>query len=173
MELKRFDPDEPRPKFSCGDEDLDEFFAVDSVEGGRQLLSVTYGFVDDDGVVAAYFSVSNDAIRKELLQRSVFKRLTKFVPFEKRYRSLPAVKIGRLGVCREKRGGGIGRMVLDYMKAWFTTNNKTGCRFLLVDAYNKPETTSFYTKNGFDFLTESDKDGNTRIMYFDLITFRQ
>ena len=60
MELRRLDPDDPRPRFSCGDPELDEFYAVDSVVGGRQLLSVTYAFQDAHGAVAAFFCVSND-----------------------------------------------------------------------------------------------------------------
>lgn len=172
MELRRLDPDDPRPRFSCGDPELDEFYAVDSVVGGRELLSVTYAFQDGHGEVAAFFCVSNDAIKKELVPRSSFKRLVRVVPHDKRYSSMPAVKIGRLGVSSERRGAGIGTVVLDYLKTWFIVGNKTGCRFLVVDAYNRPEAMSFYRRNGFEFLTSSDEADATRIMYFDLITFR-
>lgn len=172
MELRRLDPDDPRPRFSCGDPELDEFYAVDSVVGGRELLSVTYLFLDEPGEPAAFFCVSNDAIKKQLLPRSSFKRLVRVVPHEKRYSSMPAVKIGRLGVSRSRRGAGIGTAVLDYLKTWFTVGNKTGCRFLVVDAYNQTEAVSFYRRNGFELLTSSDERDATRIMYFDLITFR-
>jgi GNAT superfamily N-acetyltransferase len=172
VELRRLEPDDPRPRFSCGDSELDEFYAVDSVVGGRELLSVTYAFEDGHGDVAAFFCVSNDAIKKRLLPRSSFKRLVRVVPHEKRYSSMPAVKIGRLGVSSEHRGAGVGTAVLDYLKTWFTVGNKTGCRFLVVDAYNQPEAMSFYSRNGFEFLTSSDEREATRIMYFDLITFR-
>jgi hypothetical protein len=131
VELRRLDPDDPRPRFSCGDPELDEFYAVDSVVGSRELLSVTYAFQDGHGDVAAFFCVSNDAIKKELLPRSSFRRLVRVVPHDKRYSSMPAVKIGRLGV-----------------------------------------SISFYRRNGFEFLTSSDEADSTRIMYFDLITFR-
>lgn len=56
-----------------------------------------------------------------------------------------------------------------FIKNWFAAENKTGCRFLLVDAYNKPEIISFYQKNDFVLLTEKDEDRKTRSMYFDLI----
>lgn len=65
---------------------------------------------------------------------------------------------------------------------WFLDPyNKTGCRYVLVDAYNNPTTLSFYEANGFAtvFSTEQQEseyrhlgDGvklNTRLMYYDLM----
>jgi len=162
-----------RPPFTCGDPDLDEFFRKDSIEGSKQLLCVTYAFIDDDknDKVVAFFSLSNDAIKKEMVPRSAFGRIVKIIPFEKRYSSMPAAKIGRLGVCSELQGQHYGRMVLDFLKAWFTEGNKTGCRFLVVDAYNNEKSKGFYSKNGFRFLTSKDESEPTRIMYFDMIRF--
>lgn len=85
---------------------------------------------------------------------------------------MPAVKIGRFATCRNMQCSGIGTEILDFVKFWFTTGNKTGCRFIIVDAYNKTRAISFYQKNGFDFLLQSDKKEETRLMYFDLITFK-
>lgn len=173
MKLKRLEPDDPRLAFTCGDEDLDEFYQKDSIEGCKQLLSVTYAVLDDNDInkVIAYFSVSNDSIKKELLP-SAFRRLVKIIPCEKRYKSMPAVKIGRLGVAHDIKRQKIGTQVLDYLKVWFTKGNKTGCRFMIVDSYNKETPLNFYIRNGFKFLTEKDKSEETRIMYFDLLTFR-
>ncbi len=59
--------------------------------------------------------------------------------------------------------------------------NKTGCRFIVVDAYNNSNALKYYEREGFSFLfsTESqekeylayeqEKPLNTRLMYFDLI----
>lgn len=47
--------------------------------------------------------------------------------------------------------------------------NKTGCRFITIDAYNKNNVLSFYQRNDFKFLTEKDKNETTRTMYYDLI----
>lgn len=167
----RLDPEEPRPPFSCGDPDLDEFYGVDSIDGGRQLLSVTYAFQQGAEVVA-FVSLSNDSIKRDDLSRSSLRRLFKRVPHEKRYSSMPAAKIGRLGVASALHRTGLGTRILDYLKVWFTEGNKTGCRFLTVDAYNNAGITSFYESNGFVFLSEDDHADSTRIMFFDLITFR-
>ncbi len=84
---------------------------------------------------------------------------------------MPAAKIGRLGVCNELQGQHYGQSVLDFLKAWFAEGNKTGCRFLVVDAYNSGRITKFYSRNGFRYLTSDDVTETTRIMYFDLVRF--
>jgi len=70
---------------------------------------------------------------------------------------------------------GVGTELLSFIKFWFITNNKTGCRFILVDAYAEEENSAirFYEKNGFKFLSNEDKGDKTRLMYFDLITLRE
>lgn len=170
VELVRLDAAYVRPPFSCGDEDIDEFFHKDSIEGATELVSVTYLWREDN-VPVAFFSVSNDSIKKEQVPRSSYARLLKPLPRRKRYSSMPAVKIGRIGVAANVRRTGCGTRILDFLKVWFTQKNKTGCRFILVDAYNKAEVTAFYLKNGFVYLATSDEKEETRIMYFDLLTF--
>jgi len=60
---------------------------------------------------------------------------------------------------------------MDYVKGYFLDNNKTGCRFITVDAENNSRTTKYYLENGFDYLTEADKDEERRLMFFDLIRY--
>ena len=88
---------------------------------------------------------------------------------------MPAVKIGRLATASLLQGDGIGTKILDIVKMWFTKGNKTGCRFIIVDANNNPRTLSFYKKNGFLFLDEhsTSKEDKTRLMFFDLQTFKK
>ena len=41
----------------------------------------------------------------------------------------------------------LGSDVLDFIKIWFIEPlNKTGCRFVIVDAYNTPQTMAFMSK---------------------------
>ncbi len=164
-------PEEQRPDFTCGDSDLDEFYHTDSVLGSRELISATYIAKNDDTILG-FFSLSNDAIRvSDCSGRSARERVKKKIPKRKRYSSSPAVKIGRLGVNKDLHGKGSGTQILDYLKGWFTFGNKTGCRFLVVDAYNEENVIKFYEKNGFRFLNmeKKGKKEETRIMYFDLI----
>ena len=170
LELRRLEASDARPEFSSGDQDLDEFFHKDSILACQELLCVAY-VLFRNGDPVAFYSLSNDAIRREDAGNSAIRRILKMIPHEKRYRSTPAAKIGRLGVAAKVQSDGIGTLILDYLKYSFTTGNKTGCRFLLVDSYNNPRTTAFYEKNAFQFLSSQDKDDATRIMYFDLIRF--
>ena len=85
---------------------------------------------------------------------------------EKRLRSYPAVKICRLGVDESLKGMSIGTILLKFIKTFFVKDNKTGCRFITVDAYSNA--ISFYERNGFIPLNDDDKDERTRLLYFDL-----
>jgi GNAT superfamily N-acetyltransferase len=157
--------------FDCGDGDLNQFFFNDSREACVELVSVTYAWIED-GTTVAFFSVSNDAISR-MADRPAFNRIARRMPREKRYPTLPAVKIGRLAVDKHFQSNGLGREILDFIKDWFTFENKTGCRFVIVDALNKPNVLRFYQKNGFAFLSGSDEKDPTRLMYFDLILVKR
>ena len=58
--------------------------------------------------------------------------------------------------------------MLNLTKLLFLTNNRTGCRFITVDAYNTEEAIGMYKKNYYTFMTDIDQDDDTRIMYYDL-----
>jgi hypothetical protein len=73
-----------------------------------------------------------------------------------------------LGVQERYKRKGVGSALLNITKLLFLTNNRTGCRFITVDAYNTEEALGMYMKNYFAFMTDEDKDNETRIMYYDL-----
>ena len=93
--------------------------------------------------------------------------------------------IGRLGTNKDFAGQGYGTAIMDFIKVLFRTNNRTGCRFLIVDALNRPETLHYYEKNGFRYLIDDERleakymgigvgrlPLNTRLMYFDLLKIK-
>ena len=169
--IARLKPDEPRPDFDCGDSDLNDYFLVDSVKACTDLVAVTYVLREDDKVIA-YYCVSNDAIRSDLSSVTAFKKLQKLIIHpEKRYSSLPAVKIGRFGVSKDFARQNIGSQLMGAIKYDFINVNKTGCRFIIVDAYNEPKVVNFYEKNGFKFLSGNDEGQETRLMVYDLIQY--
>ncbi|MEY2666099.1 MAG: hypothetical protein RLZZ384_270 [Pseudomonadota bacterium] len=147
----------------CGNDDLNEFFFVDSKANSRELLAVTYAW-NLRGKTIAFFSVSNDAITSQNVEN--FNRFRRFLPWGKRYSTMPAVKIGRFAVDKNAKKQGYGTQIMDFIKIWFVTRNKTGCRFILVDALKEAQ--PFYEKNGFSFLSSSKENDTTRLMYFDL-----
>lgn len=177
------------PTFSCGqgenEQGLNDFFENDADLYREELLGKTYCFLTRElpHRIVGLFTISNDSIKTTHLGRSTTNRLNRGISNPKRGRSYPAVLIGRLGIDEHFQGGGryVGTQILDILKDWFTDeNNKTGCRFLVVDAHNHPRTLHFYEQNGFKFLHKSEDeereyyhiaDGetiHTRLMYFDL-----
>lgn len=167
--MRRLKKGERIGSFDCGDEDLDEFILQESHFYSEELLATSYVVEGPKGDILAYFSLNNDKISvNEFENRTEFNRFRKhhFIN-AKRIGSYPAVKIGRLAVALNARDSHLGTRILQFIKKYFTVNNKTGCRFVTVDAYLNA--IPFYQKNMFEFLTESDKDDtHTRLLYFDL-----
>ena len=85
---------------------------------------------------------------------------------EKRLKSYLAVKICRFAVDLSMKGQSVGSFLLNFIKSYFLDDNKTGCRFITVDAY--AAAVPFYLKNGFVPLTSEDAMSATRLLYFDL-----
>ena len=175
FDFVRLKPDHSLKPFDCGKdeicEDLNDFFHNDAKAYLRQLLTVTYLFESTD-VTVAFFSVLNDKITiDDSGKRSFFNRLSRRskIPNEKRWLSYPAAKVARLGIHLPYQRQRIGIEVLDFIKMMFTEKNKTGCRYLTVDAYNDRKVIDFYLKNDFSFLTDSDHEDKTRLMYYDLM----
>jgi|WetSurMetagenome_2_1015567.scaffolds.fasta_scaffold802711_1 hypothetical protein len=169
LKIERLNSTHDLKDFKCEIDDLNDFLINDAILHQKELLTVTYLFNIDLKLVA-FLSLSNDTVHEELFpSKNSFKLFRKTLPEPKRYRHLPAVKIGRFGVNSNYNGQGIGSQIIDIVKNSFTINNKTGCRFITIDAYNNPKTLSFYQKNGFEFFKGTDKEQDTRAMYFDLI----
>lgn len=171
--------------FSCGNSDLDDFFQHDAPLYSEQMLGKSYCFrLDEDpAVIVCAFTLSNDSIRVDILPNNREKKVQKHIPHSKQMRRYPGVLIGRLGINVDFAHCGLGSELMEFIKSWFIdAGNKTGCRFLIVDAYNDNIPLGYYTKNGFIFLFSSESQEaeytgfekntrlKTRLMYFDLIS---
>ena len=170
--------------FCCGDKDLDDFFANDCFAYARELLGKTYFYTAKSApeTVVCAFTLANAGIRVSDLPNARRKKIEANIPHVKSLKDYPAVLVARLGVSENYRSRHIGSDVLEYIKYWFLDPyNKTGCRYVLVDAYNSSSTILFYKSNGFAtvFSTEEqekeyrnidkEKPLSTRLMYFDLM----
>lgn len=185
--------------FSCGDPDLDEFFLKDAETYRSALMGKTYCFVlkNNESEIVAAFTVANDSLRIDDLPNNRRKKMIRRT--SKHLKRYPGVLIGRLGVNTKYQGKGYGSEILEFIKYWFSDKeNKTGCRFVIVDAINCEKVLNFYKNrpNNFEFLFSSDiqelsyenvqltcidklklrfsssqniKRPTTRLMYFDLL----
>lgn len=167
--IRRLGKAERIGSFDCGDADLNDFILTESTFYREALLAVSYVFERREiKESVAYFSLANDRISlTDFESKTAFNRFRKrrFVN-EKRLKSYPAVKICRFAVDLSMKGQAIGSFLLNFIKSYFLDDNKTGCRFITVDAY--AAAVPFYLKNGFVPLTSEDAMSATRLLYFDL-----
>ena len=163
-------PDTEILPFDCGDTDLNGFLFDDAKNYSKDLIAVTYLIQENDKTIA-YFNYRNDKISHTDLDGSIEKfaaRVGILLPKEKsHYKSYPAVKIGRLAVHIDyQKGGGYGKKIINFTKGLLTNKNKTGCKFITVDAHR--DSLTFYEKMGFKYLSSRDKKSDTRLMYYNL-----
>ena len=152
--------------FDCGDDDLNDFLNKDAKNYLASLFTVTY-LIQRDTEILAYFSLSNDRITRYDFGKSEWNKLNRNVANDKRKKSYPAVKLGRLAVDKQSAQLGFGKLILFYIRETYANVLQTaGCRFITVDAY--AAVTDFYERNGFKFMTQEDEGKDTRAMFFDL-----
>ena len=165
--LIRLNPNHTIKPFYCGDQDLNDFLFNDAHNYDIGLFAVTY-VIENPTKTVAFFSVLNDKISSDDFDSN--RKFTSLIknkfPERKKLRSYPAVKIGRLGIDIEFQNMGLGTQILDYTKQLFVNNNRSGCIFITVDAYQK--SLGFYEANKFKYFKESLKENATCPMYFDL-----
>lgn len=181
-------------EFSCGDGDLDEFFKQDVFLYEEEMLGKTYCWITNSKPhkIVCLMTIANDSIKSSGLPKNSRNRFNRIFNNEKRNLTYPATLIGRLGVNVDFQGMHVGRQLMDYIKdVNIASDNDNACRFLVVDAINKPNTLSYYEHNGFVYMHKSeaierlalkryDEEGkliheltddeplHTRMMYLDL-----
>jgi len=151
--------------FQSYEKELVDFLREDALENQKQRLSVTFLWFYENKLVS-YITLLNDKINLEGDLKEFFK--------EKgiHYKSLPALKIGRLCVDNNFLRRGFGRsMILSAIQIANGINqNKAGCRFITLDAKRNSDkrldSIHFYKKMGFKTLKERVK--GTTPMYLDL-----
>lgn len=154
-------------KFDCGDEDLNNFLFEDSKNFLEKRIANTF-IVVDEGNIVAYFCLLNDKISRQEVTNSQWKRIKDSFPDGKRFRSYPAIKIGRFAVSAAYRGKSIGTKVMTMIKVRLHRDqNYSAFRFITVDAYLSA--ISFYLKNGFTKLTQKEASEHTQLMFFDMM----
>lgn len=173
-------------EFDCGAQDLNEFFRKDSLAYDKDLMGKTYCWLDNvnDNKIVCMVTVANAGIQATHLKNNPRRKVEKNIAHSKHARTYPAALIGRIGVSVDfqNKDFRIGSQLMDFLKEWFSgDDNKTGCRFLLVDAINNENTLRYYERNGFKPLfpkVEDEKDFyginpeenlRTRMYYFDLL----
>lgn len=172
IEIRKLRETDAVENFDCGDKDLNDFILTEASDYRKALLAVSYIVVEHKNPqnVLGFFSVANDKVSLgDFSDKTEFNRFRKKqgFPQPKRLKSYPAVKLCRLGIDLKYRKNHIGSFILDFLRGLFTHDNKSGCRFMTVDAYINA--VPFYEKRGFKLLEPSgDTNPHTRLMFCDL-----
>ncbi|MDD4878197.1 MAG: GNAT family N-acetyltransferase [Candidatus Nanoarchaeia archaeon] len=153
--------------FKSYEKELADFLQEDALDNQDKSISTTYlWFYKPTGELVAYMSVLTDAINLQGNLKSYFRKAGIM------YKSLPALKIGRLCVSDAYLHKGIGTLMIEFAIIIAEKIRKdVGLRFITTDAKRNtdPDKDSlhFYKKLGFEVLREREK--GTLPMYKDLI----
>ncbi len=151
----------------AADRDLEEFLGNDAERHLVDRIAVTYVLAASTFLETplGFATLANDAI---VIDRE--KPLPEVAEYP--YAAFPAVKIGRFGVALPLQKHGLGGIFLAMLKKLMCESNRTGCRFITVDAWRDKkagvDVTPFYGKNGFALLPCREKTSRYIPMYFDL-----
>lgn len=166
-DIRKLQPSDNFDEFFLGDDGrlnaLERFFKKDSKKDQEQLISQSYVFADGGYVRGCVTLVCAEILGPYITQVSQDKEVRRLP-----YRSLPAVRIARLGVGEKYRNKKIGtRLVAFSIACSQRIANTIGCRFIVVDA-NRP-VVGFYRKFGFEVIDAlKDTQRDTVCMYIDL-----
>lgn len=153
--------------FKSYETELVDFLIEDALDNQQKKMSTTYlWFYKPNNILIGYVTVLADAINLRGELKEYFRQAGIF------YRSLPALKIGRLCVSDDYLGRGIGTLMIEFAIILAEKIGKDiGLRFITTDAKRNPDSRKdsihFYKKLGFEVLKHREK--GTIPLYKDLI----
>jgi hypothetical protein len=149
FELRRLDADTGLKTFNCSIQEYNDYLINEAIKAQNELIAVTWVLYErKSGVLAAYMSLINDAIKLNATEKELHH-------LDYPFKTIPAMKIAKLAVSKvfreQYRGIGSYMLYLAYGFACDTNEKHSACRFLTLDAdiEHDPNVTTFYTKNSF------------------------
>lgn len=132
-----------RGLFDCGEPELDEYLRAYAGQHSRKGQSRTFIAVEEDSNrVWGYYTLSSASIEFGIVPENVPRH------------PVPVALLGRLAVDREKRGQGLGSILLaDAIKRVISISEQIGIYAIVVDALNE-QAKSFYQPYGFRELLD-------------------
>lgn len=150
-EIRPLLPEDDRSDFSCGQADLDRYFAhYAGINQFKLHLAITYVAVLRDRI-AGFATVTVGTLERETLPDARSRRRLPRYP-------LPVLRLARLGVDTRAQGSGIGKaLVAHVLRLALDQRDAFGCVGVVTDA--KPDAHAFYAALGFVELGEP-RSGN-------------
>lgn len=135
-------PQHDRSAFSCGRDDLDDWFRRRAGQDQRRDLARVFVAVDPDAGVVGFYSLSAFTLALDQLPQALSRKLP-------RYDAIPAALIGRLARDERVRGKGVGDLlVADAVWRILDTARSLAVFAIVVDAADE-QAAAFYASFGF------------------------
>ena len=130
-----------RSGFSCGVEALDRYLQSQAGQDARRRVAAPYVLLEPPSPsVIGFYTLSNTSVQAAELPAAFIKKLP-------RYPVLPATLLGRLAVDVERRGSGLGTvLLLDALRRCL--RSETASLAVMVDAKDEAAI-SFYERHEF------------------------
>jgi ribosomal protein S18 acetylase RimI-like enzyme len=155
--------------FKSYEKELVNYLLEDSLKQQKNKICITYlWFHRITNELAGYLTLSNDCVKLTKISEELQRKLNlKGI----NYKSLPALKIGRLCVDDKFLRRGIGTLMIDFIiNSANEISKKAGCRFIVLDAKRNNDSSKdsihFYKKMGFKLLKERNRKETP--MYLDI-----
>lgn len=159
-------------KFKSYEKELADFLVEDALNQQDRKISVTYlWFLRKTNELVAYITLSPDCVKLKNIDSGLIKT---FRDKGINYKSLPAIKIGRLcvddGFLRRGLGTLLVQFTIDVAKK---ISNLVGCRFIYLDAKRNEDSSKdaihFYANLGFQRY--KDRDSKETPLYMDILQY--
>lgn len=166
IKIEKITPKHDLTYFKSYEKELVNFLVEDALDNQEKRISTTYLWFVEDKLVS-YISLLCDRINLEGSLKIYFRDKGIL------YKSIPALKIGRLCVDDNYLKRGLGKLMIAFAanKAKDIWAEHAGCRFITLDAKRNPDhkkdVIHFYTKLGFQLLKQRTK--GTTPLYLDLL----
>ena len=132
-----------RSAFVSGSDALDRYLREQAKQDMRRRVASCFVAVDNDGVIAGYYTIAATSLILDKLSAEHIKRLP-------RYPSIPAVLLGRLAVAQAHQGKRLGgALVADALLR--ATRAEVMAYAMVVDAKDA-QAARFYEHLGFERL---------------------
>jgi ribosomal protein S18 acetylase RimI-like enzyme len=155
--------------FCSSEKELKDYLIEDSFRQQSNKICITYlWFHRITQELVGYLTLSNDCVKLKNINMEIQRRLNvKGI----NYKSLPAIKIGRICVDDKFTRKGIGTVMLDFViNSANEISKRSGCRFIVLDAKRNEDSSKdsihFYKKMGFEILKERNRRETP--MYLDI-----
>ena len=137
-----------RSAFVSGSDALDRYLREQAKQDMRRRVASCFVAVDNDGIIAGYYTIAATSLILDKLSAERIKRLP-------RYPSIPAVLLGRLAVAQKHQGKRLGgALVADALLR--ATCAEVMAYAMVVDAKDE-KAAKFYDHLGFERLGDDPR----------------